>query len=174
MTYFIYTMSFLSIPQLSFITFPPNIKLFVQLFSWLLYSILNFFSKIVSTVLSPLISLITCDQETVFLSLSIIKTYMISTRSNMISNFKFRNSIIIFYTSNNICYWLYMSRLYSIVLWYVLLYSSTILTILSIAYFLILKSYICNKTFSSNRFSFIMCWMDFYITILTAYFINLL
>ena len=135
MTYFIYTMSFLSIPQLSFITFPPNIKLFDHLFSLLLYSILNFFSKNFSTVLSPLMSLTTCDQGTVFLSFSIINTYMISTRSNMISNFKFRNSIIIFYTSNNICYWLYMSRLYSIVLWYVLLYSSTILTILSIDIF---------------------------------------
>ena len=77
---------------------------------------------------------------------------------------------------SNICTFLNISRVFFIVLWYLLLYLSTILSNLLVYTFLILQSYIFkfysspNKSFSSSKLSFIVCFMHLYIVVFQAWF----
>ena len=97
----------------------------------------------------------------------------------MITNFNLTIFLIIPFIKVNIFAWLYIIRLhFNCSMKCIVVFISLLCHLIyQYIHFLILKSYICkfhflmsNKSFCNNRFSFIICWIHFFIIILKPWF----
>ena len=109
-------------------------------------------------------------------SISFCKNVFAFWYSYMITNFEFESLSLISLPTLICILSLTSSDLILIVLWYVLFYLLTMSSNLSIYTFFVIKSHVfhvsvdvifysSNKSFNNNRFSFIMCWINFSINI---------
>ena len=113
-----------------------------------------------------------------FWSLMFCKNIFIFQYSNNIANFKFRIFIINFFTTVNICVSFYINRFhFNCTILCIVVFINYIILLINIHVFWNWSNVFINfifkgsiESFSNNRFSFIICYIHFYLIILQKWF----